>query len=108
MRHTIFTFLITLIPLSVTAQSGKSIDWKMVQVYEFTARESYPDSLKTCGGEWLVKGSANSLSELGTIELRRIKKKVAKYGCKIVYVDTRKVYPLRNGKLYILGLKAKD
>jgi 23S rRNA pseudoU1915 N3-methylase RlmH len=83
----------------------KSNDWKNVQVFEFEKRGSYPDSLEICGGEWFVKGNANSIAELNEKELKRIKKKVARKGCNVVYVDTRKVYGAFPGKLYILGLK---
>lgn len=92
--------------IELFAQKPK-VDWKTVQVFEFTSRD-YPDSLEICAGEWFIKAEANSMKELDADELERIKKKVADHGCTVVYVDVRKVYTPRDGKLYILGLQKKE
>ncbi len=97
-----FTFLI--FAFQAYSQTNQ-VNWENVQIYEFTSNLNYPDSLEICGGEWMVKGKATSLSELNASEQKRIKKTVAKYGCTIVYVCTQQVF--QKGKLYILGLKSK-
>jgi|GEM_PF-5267590 hypothetical protein len=99
------TGLLILINFLSYAQN-KNNNWKDVQIYEFQEAR-VPDSLSICGGEWFIKGKANQLNELDNEELDRIKKKVAEYGCDIVFVDTKKVYASRDGQLYILGLKRK-
>jgi hypothetical protein len=107
MKNVILTSIL-LLTWTLGFSQSKKINWQDVKVYEFTARSSYPDTLEICGGEWFVKGKANNIKELSRTELKRIKKKVAKYSCYIVYVDTKKVYTPRSGQLYILGLKGKE
>ena len=104
-RVLFFTFLFFVSTMGF-AQS-EIVDWKTVKVYEFESR-SFPDTLEICGGEWFIKGNANNLKELNSSELERIQKKVAKYGCNIAYVDTKKVFTPSKGELYILGLKRKE
>ena len=96
----------------IAFSQAKKVDWKTVQVFEFTHRlgatqGGLPDSLELCGGEWFVEGYANTLAELDAYELETIKKKVADYGCDIVFVDVRKVYTPIKGQLYILGVRKK-
>ena len=106
MRKTLIV-LVLLWGIGVHAQSKKS-NWKEIEVYEFGNTPSLPDTLEICGGERFVKGEANDLGELSRAELKRIKKKVSKYGCEIVFVDTKQKGTSKKGKLYILGLKVKE
>lgn len=106
MKHLLISGIALLV--SFSSYSQEKINWTEVEIYEFTNGRSYPDSLEICGGEWFVKASGNSLSELNDKEIKRIKTIVADLGCPIVFVDTKKFYTPRSGKLYILGLKKKD
>lgn len=104
MKSIVFTSLLIISSIVGFSQSQKT-HWRDIKVVEFTSSLSFPDSLEICGGEGLVRGKANNLKELSSFELRRIKKKFAKHSCDVIYIDTKKYYPPKKGKLYILGLK---
>jgi hypothetical protein len=91
---------------TMVVRNSEKINYEDIQIYSFTSRD-LPDSLEICGGEWFVKGEASTLEELDEKELKRIKEKIASVGCKIVFVDVKKVYSETKGQLYILGAKTK-
>lgn len=104
MKYCFTTFLFVLFTIAVQAQKVK---WQDVEVREFTQRYSEKDSSITgkVVAEWFEPGEAGSLAELSAAELKSIKKKAAKKGCNLVYVDVKGVYTKRKGDLYVLGLR---
>ena len=84
-----------------------SVSWSDVQVFQFEAEGVFPDSLEICGGEWFLKTSARSMSELSAKDLKKIKKQMAKLGCDIVFIDGKQFYDIPEA-MYYLGLKRKE
>lgn len=82
-------------------------DWEKVEIRVLTQR--IPPKGYEVTGEWAVKGVPNvgSLDKLEDKHLKEIKKKTAKNGACIVYIDVNGIMNYTRG-LYYYWVKEKD
>ena len=85
------------------SQDCKGIDqvnWKTVEVKEMT--NTNPPEGYEVAGEWFIKNKKgfSDLSKISKSDLKKIKKRVAKYGCCLVYIDIKNKTNYPKGILY--------
>jgi hypothetical protein len=92
----------------------KSIDWQKVQLFQFTStkypfdRPEYSDSNFAIGERRIkFKYGQKSLTDISAKNIIKLKKKLAKIGAEIVYIDLTNLHDMNDQKkneYYILYL----
>lgn len=80
--------------------------WKRVEVRIFKDK-TYPDDMQLVG-EWMVKvrkpDKVDLLDDVSWGELRKMKKKTARAGGLVVFVDVKNYYGKNGKEIYCLGM----
>jgi hypothetical protein len=94
---TLFMFLSGGITYSQDCGSDEEVDWRTVEIRIMMTKQSEPIGYSVTGEATVkIKKTISSIEDLSPKEKEEIKKKAAKYGSCLVYIDTNGLWDSPN------------